>query len=907
MATRLASSSGPMAHQHSAGIFADMTVDGPEIGTFVMIVDRAKNLPNRKTMGKQNPYCAARLGKEAKKTETDKRGGQTPRWDQELRFTVHDSPDYYTLKVSVFSEDKRTDLIGEAFVSLSDVVIPGGGKRDVWQGLNCKGKYAGEVRIEMTYYDSRPKPEISRESSFGDEDARTISGSGKVKRRPLPGLNGSRGMTPGTISDPFALSPVPGRAKHGPRELGMPARANSMPPEMPYHDEVPHRALSGAPQYHPQQFAQSDQGSYDEPQTCDDSYAYDKLPHEQQYAQPDFLPQLPPSNRSRGTTPQSVRQPFANPPIQAHQRSQSQGLQHTHSAPQIPTMESDYHPGFSLHTEAPQPLPDLDFQHQHLLHRQYDAPQEWENPYESSYDVERPMEDGAGRPPPPPPQHSHSAPVVPQYSPTRSPAGTPYGAAPSPAQPYVNHASPLQSIEQEYGQARYTPARSYASHAHSVDEHASPGSHIASRNSTPQSLVIGHSPSPAARSPAARVTAHRHSVADPYQATPPRPHPLSQEVPRARSPLPELPVDHDVSYNQPAYRSREHLPMIKPRAISPGASASQPSSAPQSQRGPKSSYSLQYPVRAFESADESPLSTSRPSPRPAPASIRSTPIRKSVSAATSPIAGPAPNDSIPFGPDSFDVHNPHTSARTLTSSASNPSSPYHIRPDQAPTPDRDDSSGPIVGWDGREIDPSDHLPVDSWAPEPIKKTPTKTYGLGRDKDFGLRSGENSPGMGQRLSKDTVVKFGRKSATQAPPPQLPELSPPNSRNRLRKATSETARGAPTTPLREHTNFNAIPDPYAQQEYSRGFHGDSPRGYEHQQPRYDQVNQDHGGYAPELPPKVPFDHRRGSYVQEDDLSREIAGIDLGATTGSTRRMANGGYDSGRTSRDGKGRHY
>lgn len=57
-----------------------MTVDGPEIGTLVMVCDRAKNLPNRKTMGKQNPYCAARLGKEAKKTPVDKRGGQTPRW-----------------------------------------------------------------------------------------------------------------------------------------------------------------------------------------------------------------------------------------------------------------------------------------------------------------------------------------------------------------------------------------------------------------------------------------------------------------------------------------------------------------------------------------------------------------------------------------------------------------------------------------------------------------------------------------------------------------------------------------------------------------------------------------------------------------------------------------------------------
>lgn len=70
----------PANGMHTAGIYSDMTVDGPEIGTLVVVFDRAKNLPNRKTMGKQDPYCAARLGKEAKKTETDVRGGQTPRW-----------------------------------------------------------------------------------------------------------------------------------------------------------------------------------------------------------------------------------------------------------------------------------------------------------------------------------------------------------------------------------------------------------------------------------------------------------------------------------------------------------------------------------------------------------------------------------------------------------------------------------------------------------------------------------------------------------------------------------------------------------------------------------------------------------------------------------------------------------
>ncbi|KAI7202229.1 hypothetical protein KC324_g1837, partial [Hortaea werneckii] len=201
---------------HTAGIFADMSVDGPEIGTLVLICDRARNLPNRRTMGKQSAYCAARLGKEAKKTETDKRGGQTPKWDQELRYTVHDSPDYYTLKISIFSEDKKTDLIGEALITLKDVIVPGGGKSDLWQGLHCKGKYAGEIRIELTYYDTRPKPD-SNAAADGETAAPR---HGKVKRRPLPTNPNSAHITPDTIPEPSA----PGRARHGPRDFSAPPR-----------------------------------------------------------------------------------------------------------------------------------------------------------------------------------------------------------------------------------------------------------------------------------------------------------------------------------------------------------------------------------------------------------------------------------------------------------------------------------------------------------------------------------------------------------------------------------------------------------------------------------------------------------------------------------------------------------
>ncbi|RPB24565.1 hypothetical protein L211DRAFT_176612 [Terfezia boudieri ATCC MYA-4762] len=156
---------------HPAGIFSDLSVDGPVIGTLVLILDRGKNLPNRKTLGKQDPYCVARLGKEAKRTESDKRGGQTPKWDKELRFEVRDSPDYRTLKLSCFNDDKKTDLIGECIVRLDKILISGGGQDDGWRQLHFRGKYAGEIRVEITFYDLREKKlEPKRgKSSVSDE------------------------------------------------------------------------------------------------------------------------------------------------------------------------------------------------------------------------------------------------------------------------------------------------------------------------------------------------------------------------------------------------------------------------------------------------------------------------------------------------------------------------------------------------------------------------------------------------------------------------------------------------------------------------------------------------------------------------------------------------------------------
>ena len=111
-----------------------------------------------------------------------------------MRFTVHDSPDYYSLKVSVFNDDKKTDLIGETWIKLEQVIVQGGGQSDTWHTLHCKGKYAGEIRIELTYYDIRPKTEKSHLKPSENQEIRQLKYYGKsdktheatTKRRPLP-------------------------------------------------------------------------------------------------------------------------------------------------------------------------------------------------------------------------------------------------------------------------------------------------------------------------------------------------------------------------------------------------------------------------------------------------------------------------------------------------------------------------------------------------------------------------------------------------------------------------------------------------------------------------------------------------------------------------------------------------
>lgn len=777
--------------------------------------------------------------------------------DTELRFTVHDSSDYYNLKLSVFSEDKKTDLIGEAFVDLTTVIVPGGGTNDVWQGLTCKGKYAGEIRLEFTYYDSRPKPDRPRRSSITATEDGSVVQKPKVKRRPLPGT-----APMGPTADSIESFPTPtARVRNGPRQLSTPPRANSMPPDQP----VQQPGFNASPA----QFNTPPGNHQQDPYTH-----FDELHDGGNFSHPDFLPQLPPTPR-RQVLPQGPSPMMAQ--AHGHNRGQSLGmLPHANSAPIVPTMDMGNGSGFGLHTDAPEPLPDLNYQHRHLRQRRSDVPPGWENPYDDPYSdpyhgQDFHHDDAEQQGPPPPPMHSHSAPVIQHHTPHQSPHQSPMGSRynglstpPSSRQQYISSASPLQSMEREYGSPQHTPPPGMGSRGRSNEEYTTSPPHARSYDNTPNGMSHSNMSSPALRSPVSRALPSRHSMADIYHNTPPRPHPLSKEVPRARSPMPPY-----ADYNDPSRFPRERSPAppralspAPPRALSPApprAISPAPSHAASSysERQARSTYGIQFPVRAFESSDGSPLATTRPHTSAGSTPQRPLPSRKSVSPRPSPTDTViTPGGGAPFSPDSYD----------------------QIRSDHGGAPPRDGPNGPIVGWDGREIDPSDHLPVDSWAPEPVKKTPTKTYGLGRDRDFGPRSQTGSPGT--RLSNDTVINFRRRSAAVATSPthSIPEQQPSSpARNRMYKPSPTSSPHRSAEPLRERPNFNStppgsvasIPDPYAQ-DYTRGFYEGLPG----------MSGSEVGHYSGKPAP--------GNYDEDGALSREIAGIDLGAHTGSTRRM-------------------
>lgn len=208
-----------------------------------------------------------------------------------------------------------------------------------------------------------------------------------------------------------------------------------------------------------------------------------------------------------------------------------------------------------------------------------------------------------------------------------------------------------------------------------------------------------------------------------------------------------------------------------------------------------------------------------------------------------------------------------------------------------------EAGGKIITHDGKEIDPSDHLPVESWAPEPEPKpqsVPTDT----RSRPM--------PGGAQPMppSGRKQLRITRPQQQPAPSPSAGynfssaevHTPPPGSstgRNRLQKrgnrssAVPSPAASSPLAPI--------SPDNY--QDRQSGSPYTPTRGLPRAQ-TWDYPSENHSphhshnaGYGPPIPAKVPL--MSGANMASGDersLMEEMQSIDIGA--GRSRRRG-GGY--------------
>lgn len=83
----------------------------------------------------------------------------SPFRDDEVRFQIPEGTSSTSLKISVLDDaDSRPELVGDATIPLAEAYdSPPTQGYDKWHELSYKGKYAGEVYLEMTFYPSQPR------------------------------------------------------------------------------------------------------------------------------------------------------------------------------------------------------------------------------------------------------------------------------------------------------------------------------------------------------------------------------------------------------------------------------------------------------------------------------------------------------------------------------------------------------------------------------------------------------------------------------------------------------------------------------------------------------------------------------------------------------------------------------
>lgn len=262
-----------------------------------------------------------------------------------------------------------------------------------------------------------------------------------------------------------------------------------------------------------------------------------------------------------------------------------------------------------------------------------------------------------------------------------------------------------------------------------------------------------------------------------------------------------------------------------------------------------------------------------------------------------------PLGGMPFSPDSFNALNPTLSGHAPATSNRPPTgstSPFEYEEDsvggnprqllarrQSALDSLREAGQVIIDTDGRAVDPSDHLPCDTWAPEPIRK-PSRQDLAAEERD-GARERD-----GGREKNKLVVRFRHQDRSQERGRDRtgygPAVGAASSRNRLSYGggPSSGQRQSPThtsfAPLSSNRYSYAGHSPSSGQRYSY-----SSNGYGHGQqqsamvPLRERENYNTAGVASsannDLTKTLPARGSRASFA-----SFTNAGVETGAGTGA-----------------------
>lgn len=768
----------------------------------------------------------------------------------------------------------------------------------MWHHLNCKGRFAGEIRIELTYYDARPKEQKSDErvidntiNGFDDGHREGSSGVGgprqpkPIKRRPLPS---DPTVTDSSRSSPQPFTPPPSGQHIGSLQQDLPTSS----PNTPIENASPIDRRDYASDRGQYRSSPATMAGYDAP----NDVAASQIDYSESYVEGGYGRMNGQNIRSDAFVQERHNTPTYDDPAITHQpqdhlangystsptydgRYDSSSAQANQDAYNTP--KSNYASFLPQHTS----MPEFGMHQEQLDHVQYHHRSSFPRlgDYEPNHIRHPSLDDGYGsysspnqamedEAPPPPPVHRSSG-LQSSPKPSGQPHADSYPPVSGPAPLNIRHArssisaSPLSQVHNSGSHPDYDltsstatrkPPQSYSSrppqHAYDQPERRrSPEHHPASpvrdySQPTPPSLIPGYDP----------------RIADDESER------LAQE-------------------NHSRYRQNsEPVPQYQAFATQRSPGSAQPV--------PRNDVPLQ--LRMLENGqDKRPHRASAPIvPRREASPELRTPMRKSVSPQPGPAPGERRQSAVPFGPDSYDTFNP-----SLNDAASiNSAGPKYNTPEQAREAQYDRereaklAEGPIIGSDGREIDPSDHLPAETWAPEPESKVPKKKPEI--TIRFKRSPAGAQPMPAARQSTEPISRPGP-MVTQTYAHSADVISPTTAaRIRLQKksriaiAQPVSSPAVPTV----HTNVRGV-TPRAASEHPLREHGN----YGHRgNPAYARTSP--RGVPPPIPGKVPLDAGTG----QDDwgtsaLSEEMRRIDIGVGPGHGRARRNryGVADAGR----------